>query len=284
MKLKFLGQFMVARGLIDAKAITKVLSYQRQHTRRIGEYAVAFRFLTNEQTQRVHAYQLEHDLRFGDAARQLGLLSGEQVRTLLKAQEDDHVSLGDAVVALQLLTQDDYNAALEQFMEDQTSFAQRSAEIPHEIPNRINIVRTFDIIHTMLGRAWGLDSLPGRVTVQHSRLGLSDRNTGVTLKGDWPAHIALGVPAQAARTAGRYYIGEDITQPEEQQDLVREFVNVVCGQLAAQLSVQGTTHRFNAPADLERQIPMTGTVAVTQHMMTSGGIIVAAVIVDSAPE
>ena len=284
MKLKFLGQFMVARGLIDAKAITRVLSYQRQHTRRIGEYAVAFRFLTEEQTHQVHTHQLKHDLRFGDAARQLGLMSGEQVRTLLKAQEDDHVSLGDAVVALELLSQDEYNAALEQFMEDQTSFAQRSAAIPHEIPNRINIVRTFDIVQTMLSRAWGLDSLPGRVTLQYSRLGLSDRNTGVMLKGDWAAHIVVGVPAQAARTAGRYYIGEDIDKPGEQQDLVREFVNVVCGQLAAQLSVQGTTHRFSAPEDLERQIPMTKTVAVTQHLMTSGGIVVAAVIVDAASE
>lgn len=87
MAVKFLGQFLLERGVITPPQLLAAIEAQRASNPLLGELAVRQGLLTEAQARRINDRQRMEDRRFGDIALDLGLLDAAQVETLLAAQK-----------------------------------------------------------------------------------------------------------------------------------------------------------------------------------------------------
>ena len=112
MAAKFLGQFLLERGLIDRQQLLGALEAQRKSNPALGELAQAVGMLDYIQAARINERQRREDKRFGDIAQEMGLLTAAQVDTLLGQQNAGRKLFGDVLVERGALTRSQLADAL----------------------------------------------------------------------------------------------------------------------------------------------------------------------------
>ena len=98
MAVKFLGQFLLERGVISPQQLLAAIEAQRASNPLLGELAVRQGLLTEAQARRINDRQRVEDRRFGDIALELGLLDAGQVEALLGAQKAGRKLFGQVLV------------------------------------------------------------------------------------------------------------------------------------------------------------------------------------------
>ncbi|NYZ62945.1 chemotaxis protein CheX [Luteimonas deserti] len=98
MAAKFLGQFLLERGVITAPQLLAAIEAQRASNPLLGELAVSRGLLDDVQARRIHQRQRVEDRRFGDIALELGVLDQAQLDGLLEAQKAGRRMLGQVLV------------------------------------------------------------------------------------------------------------------------------------------------------------------------------------------
>ncbi|KAF1690436.1 chemotaxis protein CheX [Pseudoxanthomonas koreensis] len=98
MPVKFLGQFLLERGVITAEQLQAATAAQRASNLLLGELAVREGLLDAAQAQRINERQRSDDRRFGDIAMELGLLEPAQVEALLARQKAARKLFGEVLV------------------------------------------------------------------------------------------------------------------------------------------------------------------------------------------
>jgi CheY-specific phosphatase CheX len=96
----FFGQYLLARGAIDAKLLMVALDRQENANTKLGARAVEAGMMTSAQVTEVYSLQRKHDQKFGEIAVKLGFLDPPTLDLLLTQQREDHVMLGHALVEL----------------------------------------------------------------------------------------------------------------------------------------------------------------------------------------
>jgi hypothetical protein len=250
MGVRFFGQYLLANGYITAPQLLAALEYQEAKNGRIGDIAVEHGMLTREQAEQVHARQLGVDMRFGELAVQMGLLRAEQVEQLLSVQRDNHVRLGEALIALGYLDWQHSERALTAFFQEQEHYATGAIQVPHQVPMRTLLLRALELTERMLLRAWNMRTKRGTFVLQDDMVLLSDRNARIRLNVEAPVDYVFAVPDGVAKEAARHVLQADHVSPEEQEDVVRELANVVCGHLMASLASEGKQADISPPEPL----------------------------------
>lgn len=251
MAVKFFGQFLVEKGLITREQLLAALELQKATNLKFGEMALKMGLLTEEQIIRVHNAQHSDDQRFGDIAVRIGLLTEAQAQQVLVRQQDTYLYLGAALVQVRALDETALARHLEAFKLDQEPFVVEAVEIPPEIPHAKVWEAAADLTYKMLTR---LANLPYRkeqcALVQEvpandiiARMELSG-----SLQATYLFSASQGVRAAIARTMLREEV--DDSPDELLDDAVMEFVNVVCGNLAAKAAQLGQKIQLAPPGVL----------------------------------
>jgi hypothetical protein len=98
MAVKFLGQFLMERGLITPQQLLAATEAQRASNPLLGELAVRQGLLTEAQARRINDRQRADDRRFGDIALEMGVLDAAQVESLLAAQKAGRKLFGQVLL------------------------------------------------------------------------------------------------------------------------------------------------------------------------------------------
>jgi len=113
MAVKFLGQFLLEKGLIDKDQLLAALDAQRASNPLLGELAQACGWLSSGQAAEVNALQRSQDRPFGVIAQSLGLLTEAQIDALLAQQKSRRRLFGEVLVDLGFLSAEQVGQALE---------------------------------------------------------------------------------------------------------------------------------------------------------------------------
>ena len=113
--MNFLGQFLLSKGLVSAKALKDALKHQKEVNRPIGALAVEKEYLTQDQVKAVLGEQKKHDKCFGQIALEKKYMSEEQLNELLAVQMNNNILLGEALLSRGCISHDDFVSAINEF-------------------------------------------------------------------------------------------------------------------------------------------------------------------------
>jgi hypothetical protein len=154
----FFGQYLLSKGIIDAKQLAKALTAQEAMNKRIGALAIEKNMLDEPQVNRILELQKTEDLFFGQAAQKLGYLDQAQVDELVKTQKDAHVCLGQVLVTLGYVPKETRDKALADFILEQNKRANSVAPFAYlEVLKRERpfiekfTANTIKLLHRMSG-------------------------------------------------------------------------------------------------------------------------------------
>ncbi len=251
---QFFGQFMLGRGRINAEALLRAVQHQNQHNLKIGELAVREGLLTTEAADRVNLEQRKQDKPFGQIAKSLGLLTHDQIEALFAKQKQLNVSIEDALVTVGVMSVDQVQGELAVFQAHEASERAKLAEFRTQVawatgPAFTTCVqltvrllqRVADVVVREAGGRQELDRLPP-----------ADYQLGITFAGDWGAEYILRLPAAAASKIAARMLDESDPSPALTQDAMKEFANIVCGQVCGTLA---SSHGLSCELSPPRELP-----------------------------
>ena len=83
MSIKFFGQFLLERNVINAKNLLEAIRFQESRNMKFGEYSISKGYLEKVQVKRLHEEQKRNDMMIGELAVKLEMLTEEQVEEIL---------------------------------------------------------------------------------------------------------------------------------------------------------------------------------------------------------
>lgn len=252
MAVKFFGQFLVEKGLVSREALLKAIELQEQKNLKMGEMAIAMGFVTRADIQRAHRAQMTKDLKLGDLLVEMGILTLDQLNEVITRQKNTHLYIGEALVQIGALSGDQLQQHLDDFKADQAQYVADRIELPAGTSNSATWEMTADLTYKMITRVLGLQFRPGKCR-QVTTLGASHMMAAMDLSGDVEARYLISVSAQTQKAVARAILNEtsvDNEPVEVLEDTVMEFVNVVCGNVAAKASQMGMIMNINPPVTI----------------------------------
>ncbi len=278
MAIQFFGQYLLAQGIIDGPQLLESVEFQESQNLKLGEIAVKRGYMTKPAADRVNRLQQSKDVRFGDGAIELGLLTAKHVDELLLEQRNSHRYLGDVIIEKGFAAKETIEAALEKFKAEQQSHEQGTIHIPNDIVVAEVAKDLFDLTYKLVLRIWGVQSKLGSVRVADTQLELPGFAVEVRFSGDLRVRYLLGVPVQVAVEGTKNVLDASVASPEEQQDLVCELANVICGNLTALLAGKGKKIEISPPIKISARPTLGDQKAVSMTVVTPFGDLTAAVV------
>lgn len=232
MAAKFLGQFLLERGVITAPQLLAAIETQRASNPLLGELAVRKGWLDAAQARRIQQRQRVEDRRFGDIALEMGALDQDRLDALLEAQKAGRKLLGQV-----LLEQGAIDAAR---LQSEIALHQADqAQAQHALESAIERHALRDLAHDAIGlcarlfpRMLGSQCLPAEVLTPDD-LDTWPCVAHVRVEGDHPFGIGLASDMAAARALACALLGitEDQCDDALALDALGEMVNVLMGYL-----------------------------------------------------
>jgi len=241
MAVKFFGQFLIEQGAISHRDLLKAIDLQEKTNRKLGEIVFDQHWMTQLQIARVHQAQRNEDTRFGDKAVEMGFITQQQLQQALTLQKNNHIYLGEALVKTGGLKEAEVERYLEQFKKDQQPYMVEKVQIPAGIGDQPIWEMVADLTNKMLtrvaemsfrtGSCQLIQKLPARAMV--AEIGFS---------GSVSARYLLTASPNSRKIIARAILQEtdiDNEPLEVLDDSVMEFINIVCGNIAAKASQLG---------------------------------------------
>lgn len=252
MAVKFFGQFLLEKGAVTREALLKAVELQESVNLKFGETAMAMKLLTEKDIRRIHDAQRSEDLMLGDMAVKLGILTREQISQVLDHQQKSHLRIGEALVRVGGLLAAELPRYLDEFRTDQERYATGQLVIPSEVPNIPVWEICADLTVKMFVRVVGVQCRLGDCLLVNQLAGGSFV-AAMDLTGAVAARFHLSVsPALREKVARGVLMEEDVSGESDEvlDDTVVEFVNIVCGNVAAKAAQQGTEVEILPPLSL----------------------------------
>lgn len=274
MGVQFFGQFLLEKNVVKREQLLDAIEYQESQNLKLGDYAVKKGFIKEQEAERINQLQQSKDLRFGEAAVELGLLSKGQVEELITAQKNDRVYLGDAIVTKGYAKQEQIDAALEEFKKQQAGYHPDKVDLPKEVPDPELTSTFFDLTHKLLLRMGGIENKLTPAVIETGNIALKGERVQITFSGTYNTRYILGVPDPIARKMAKKLIDADNPSAEELLDIVREFANVVCGNILARLAQGGKNADISPPEEVAANVALSGEKAVRINIATPDGDVI----------
>jgi CheY-specific phosphatase CheX len=252
MAVKFFGQFLVENNLVSREALIKAIDLQEQKNLKFGEMAISTGYVTAEEIERAHNLQLSRDMKLGDLLVELGILTLNQLNDIITRQQNTHLYIGEALVLVGALSSEQLQTHLEAFRQDQAPYISDRIELPAGIADGLVWEMVADLTYKMITRVVGLPFRAGKCTA----VATVDTNfmlAALDLAGDVEARYVISVSAGIQKEIAKAILREasvDGESVENLEDTVMEFVNVVCGNVAAKASQMGKVININPPVTI----------------------------------
>jgi CheY-specific phosphatase CheX len=188
-------------------------------------------------------------------AVKLGIMTNEQVTQVLTLQKNSHVYIGEALVKVGGLSSEDIQRYLEEFKVDQAPYATDRVAIPPGLLHPEIWEAFADLTQKMLTRVVGISCRLGKCRLDDHLQG-SDVTAAMDLSGDVTARVILSVSTNIQeKIAGAILKEENLAgeSTEVLNDTVMEFLNIVCGNLAAKVAQLGKNLEILPPLIIQSE-------------------------------
>ncbi|GFE60334.1 chemotaxis protein CheX [Geobacter sp. AOG2] len=252
MAVKFFGQFLVEKGIVSREILLKAIELQEQKNLKFGEMAVAMGYVTQDDIARAHRAQLSRDIKVGDLLLEIGILTLTQLNEIITRQKNNHLYIGEALVLVGAITNEQLQQHLNEFKADQAPYISERVELPGSIANPELWEMSADLTYKMITRILGLPFRAGKCQT----ITMVDANhimAAMDLSGDVDARFIISVSQELQKSVAKAILREasvDNEPPEVLEDTVMEFINVVCGNIAAKASQAGKIVNINPPVTI----------------------------------
>ena len=265
MAVKFFGQFLVEKNLVSREALLQAIELQDQKNLKMGEMAISMGFVTQAEIERAHNAQMSKDMKLGDLLVEMGILSLDRLNDVITRQKETHLYIGEALVLVGALSSETLQRSLADFKVDQALYVSDRIELPEGIANNLIWEMTADLTYKMITRVLDLQFRPGRCRTI-STVDSSFMMAAMDLSGDIEARYILSVSQSIQKSVAKAILREESVDSEPVEvleDTVMEFVNVVCGNVAAKASQMGKIININPPVTIHP--PATGLPVPDGH-------------------
>ena len=177
----------------------------------------------------------------------MGMLSRTRLEELLVMQKNDHIMIGEAFVKKGILTADVIERELIAFHEDEKAYAQVKAA--ENVGNEA-VRAAIDMTIKMFQRVAHIEAKVGPAEPDGIIPASSFSAVSITFSGDIKVEYVLCTTRQLSLRIAAVFIGADTATEEELRDGVREFCNIVCGNVMAVLARKGKAVDISPPKDL----------------------------------
>lgn len=252
MAVKFFGQFLVEKGIVSREELLAAIDLQERKNLKFGEMAVKMGYVTPADIDRAHRAQFSQDMKLGDILVALAVLSADELQGIIARQKETHLYIGEALVQVGALSSDKLQQHLQEFNEDQASYVSVGVELPAGVANGKTLEMTVDLTYKMITRVLGLPFRAEKCRTV-STIGSNFMVAALDLSGDVEARYLLSVSAGVQKTVAKAILREESVENEPAEileDSVMEFVNVVCGNVAAKASQMGKDISISTPATI----------------------------------
>lgn len=232
MAAKFLGQFLLERGVITAPQLLAAIEAQRASNPLLGELAVRKGWLDEAQARRIQQRQRVEDRRFGDIALEMGLLDQDRLDALLEAQKTSRKLLGQVLLEQRVLDAARLDAEIALHRADQVQARHALERVVADHPLGSLATAAIDLCARLFPRMLGSLCLPAEVLAP-DELDAWPCVAHVRVEGDHPFGIGLACDMDAARAlaCALLGIGTDECDDALALDALGEMVNVLMGYL-----------------------------------------------------
>lgn len=265
MAVKFFGQFLVEQNIVSRDALVEAIDLQDQKNLKLGEMAVAMGFITQADIERAHNAQMSKDMRLGDLLVEMGFLTLTQLNDVITRQKNTHLYIGEALVQIGALSSENLQKHLADFKADQAQYVSDRIELPVEIANGKIWEMTADLTYKMITRVLDLQFRPGKCLVVEV-LPPNFMMAAMDFNGDVEARYLVSVSEGLQKSVAKAILHEESVDGESVEvleDTVMEFVNVVCGNVAAKASQSGVVMNIDPPVTIHP--PATGLPVPEGH-------------------
>jgi CheY-specific phosphatase CheX len=249
MAVKFFGQFLVEQGIVTSEALLNAINLQDKNNLKLGEMAVTMGLITPADIQRAHNAQMSKDMKLGDLLVEMGFLSLAQLNDIITRQKNTHLYIGEALVQIGALTSDSLQTHLDAFKADQALYVSDGIELPIASPNGKIWEMTADLTYKMVTRVLDLRFRPGKCVLA-TAIPTNFMLAAMDFNGDVDARYLISVSEGLQKSIAKAILSEESVDHEPTEvleDTVMEFVNVVCGNVAAKASQMGVIMNINPP-------------------------------------
>jgi CheY-specific phosphatase CheX len=195
---------------------------------------------------------MSRDLKLGYLLVEMGFLTAAQMDDVFTRQKSTHLYIGEALVQAGALTDDELRKQLDAFKADQAEYVSDGIELPITTADNQIWEMTADLTCKMITRVLDLRFRPDKCTlatvIPHNYM-----LAAMDLSGDVEVRYLISVSEGLQKTIARVILGEESVDDEPAEvleDTVMEFVNVVCGNVAAKASQTGVIININPPVTL----------------------------------
>lgn len=269
MAVKFFGQFLVEQGIVTSDALLDAINLQDKNNLKFGEVAVAMGLVTAADIQRAHNAQMSKDMKLGDLLVEMGLMTLVQMNDVITRQKNTHLYIGEALVQIGVLTNESLLKHLDAFKTDQAQYVSNGIELPVASANNNIWEMTADLTYKMITRVLDLQFRPGNCVLA-ATIPTGFMLAAMDISGDVEARYIISVSESLQKTIARAILSEESVDDEPAEvleDTVMEFVNVVCGNVAAKASQMGIIMNINPPVTLH--LPLGGMPIPEGHRALS---------------
>lgn len=271
MSVKFFGQFLLERVALTSEQLLEAVSYQENRNRRFGKYAESKGFLEAHEVERLNEEQKNTDLMIGELAVKLGMLTSIQVNEILTMQRNDHVQLGQILVMKGFIDEATLEAELEAFREDQSPYDDDRVLVPEGIRGAEMVSAMVDLTLKMLQRVAGVVVKADEGKVLARKLDEAYCAVSITLSGGLNCDYVLVCDEGVARAIAAAVIGEDASAEEKEMvvDGVKEFANMVCGNILGKMAQRGKSVEISVPhiLDYSNGYGLSGSATTVAYRM-----------------
>lgn len=267
MPVRFFGQYLLENRVISAAQLLAAIEEQDKTNLRFGETAVSLGLLSTAQVATILAAQRTRDVRAGDAAVSLGLLTSAQVEQVLRAQKNSHLMIGEALVATGGLSRKDLEQHLAAFALDQEPF-RVTVDVPPAL-DKTGVGRpAIDLAIKLLLRVANVT-----VKLRNCRVGplVPSETLSIAARvgffGDVEGELVLRGGAKICGKLASAMLGEPTpggAAPSASaiEEAMGELLNVICGNLCAELARRGKKMELGTPRPGEN--PSNAFVLIAQ--------------------
>jgi CheY-specific phosphatase CheX len=252
MAVKFFGQFLVEKNLVSREALLQAIELQDEKNLKFGEMAISMGYVTEADIERAHNAQMSKDLKLGDLLVEMGVLTLEQMNEVFTRQKNTHLYIGEALVLVGALTNETLQQYLGDFKADQALYVSDHIELPSGISNTLIWEMTADLTYKLVTRVLSMQFRPGKCKTI-SAVESSFMIAAMDFSGDAEACYMISVSENVQKNIAKAILREESVDGEPSEvleDTVMEFVNVVCGNVAAKASQMGKMLNINPPVTI----------------------------------
>jgi len=253
MSVKFFGQYLLEKNIITPQQLVEAVSLQESSNLKFGDYAVSKGYLTKEQATRINLEQQKTDAMFGELAMRMGLLKKEQVDEILLRQKNDHVYIGAVLVKKGYISPGDLVKHLNDFKEDQAGYSAGDVFIPEGVNNPEAVRDIVLLTKKMLSRISKITAKVGKGTVSAEEPERNFAVIAISLNGAPSYDYILSCSLEASEVIASSILGANvINEPGEIiADAVKEFTNIVCGNIISRLAQRGKKVEISPPLEAQ---------------------------------